>query len=384
MGTAVAYFLADSGFEGIVTVYEPDPTYEHSSTARSAAAIRQQFNLAVNVEMSGFGFEFFRALERDPPGLGLIECGYLVLAAPDGRDRLLAAHRRQVELGADIELLDVRDLAARFPWLVTDDVAAGCLGRSGEGWLDPRRALDRLRRAAAERGVRYVTAAVDRIHSDGDRLVAVSSNDGQTCGCDYVVDAAGRHAAVVARLAGVDLPLEARKRTAFVFRALDPPSLDVQLVDPTVDGRGIYVRPYDGDYVAVTAPPPERDGEAFDFEPDRWLFDDVIRPALQRRIRGFGDVELLRAWAGHYEMNTLDQNAIIGPHPRVENLLFACGFSGHGVMHAPAAGRGIAELVATGRYRTIDLSPFAFDRIENGIALDDVQPSERRQVRSGL
>jgi glycine/D-amino acid oxidase-like deaminating enzyme len=136
--------------------------------------------------------------------------------------------------------------------------------------------------------------------------------------------------------------------------------------------------------MAVTAPPPERDAATPDLEPDTYLFDEVIRAALARRVSGFEDTELVRAWAGHYEMNTFDQNAIVGPHTDVEGFWFACGFSGHGFMHAPAAGRGIAELVTRGRYETIDLSPFSPARIARGERLDDVQPSEAREEAAGV
>ncbi|MDQ4125482.1 MAG: FAD-binding oxidoreductase, partial [Actinomycetota bacterium] len=190
-------------------------------------------------------------------------------------------------------------------------------------------------------------------------------------------------AGAVAELAGVTVPVEPRKRTVCLFRA---PAIEgfPNLVDPTVAGRGLYVRPYGEHYMAVTAPPPERDPATRDLEPDTYLFDEVIRDALARRVRGFEDAELVRAWAGHYEMNTFDQNAIVGPHPEVDGFWLACGFSGHGFMHAPAAGRGLTEMITKGSFETIDLSDFSLARIAEGRRLDDVQPSEARAEGAGI
>ncbi len=387
IGTCTALFLARAGVQ--VTVVEKDLSYDRSSTARSASAIRQQFNLGVNVAMSQFGYAFFTRLHEYLPDagavdIGFVERGYLVLATPDGEARLRAAFDQQVENGALVELLSVDELEDRFPWLKGDDLGGATFGTAGEGWFSPLDALHAVRRCASEIGVGYVEAEVTRVDQEGDGVTGVGLSTGDTIACSHIVNAAGPKAAAVARLAGLSIPVEARKRTAFLFRPDEPVEDMPNLVDPTVAGRGLYVRPYDDLYMAVTAPPPERDPDTDDLEPDLYLFDDVISDALARRVRGFENVELVRAWAGHYEMNTLDQNAIIGAAPEPDGFLFACGLSGHGVMHAPAVGRGIAELVTEGRYSTIDLSPFSYDRILSGDALDDIQPSEARRKEAGI
>ena len=389
VGSAIAYFLRVLGYSDPVTVYEPDPTYEHTSTARSAAAIRQQFNLGINVAMSRFGYAFFADLDEalrmaDRRGIDFIPVPYLVLAGEGGFHRLAGAYDRQLSVGADIELLTRSDLAKRFTWLRNDDLAGATLGRSEEGWFDPRKALFRLRSRAESVGAVYVASKVTGLQLEGTRIRAVQLEEGDVREHDWTVDAAGRHAAEVAKLAGVELPVEARKRTAFVFTSSDDVPQVVQIVDPTVADRGLYIRPFGRGFMAVTSPPPEEDVEDFGFEPQPSLFDDVIRPALVHRVPGFANVELQDMWAGHYEMNTLDQNAIIGPHPEISNLLFACGFSGHGVMHAPATGRALAELVIYGRYQSLDLEPFSYQRVVEGRRLDDIQPSERRITRTGL
>ncbi|HYO60358.1 MAG TPA: FAD-binding oxidoreductase [Actinomycetota bacterium] len=378
VGSCVAWFLAQRGAE--VTVVEKDPTYERSSTSRSAAAIRQQFHLGVNVAMSRFGYEFYSALGD----VDFVERGYLVLATADAVPRLEAAHRNQLDNGASVDLLDRADLRARFPWLKGDDVAAATFGTAGEGWFDPVAALAEVRAGAARLGARYLRDEVTDVDVDGGRVVSVRLRERGRIDCEHVVNAAGPGAGAVSAAVGEPVPVEPRKRTVCVFRARERIEAFPNLVDPTVAGRGLYVRPYDDLYMAVTAPPPDRDPATTDLEPDVYLFDDVIRDALARRVRGFEDAELVRAWAGHYEMNTYDQNAIVGAHPHVAGFWLACGFSGHGVMHAPAAARGIAEMITGGRYETIDLTPFSVERIARGDRLDDIQPSEVREEGAGI
>jgi FAD-dependent oxidoreductase domain-containing protein 1 len=375
VGSCVALFLAREATD--VVVVEKDPTYERSSTSRSAAAIRQQFRLGVNVAMSRFGHEFYSALGD----VGFVPRGYLVLATHEAMPRLEAAHRNQLAHGAAVDLLDARGLRDRFPWIEGDDVAGATFGTDGEGWLDPVAALTKVRAGAAKRGATFVEGEVTAIDVDAGR---VDLADGRSLRCDHVVDAAGPGAASIAALAGVTIPVEPRKRTVCVFRSATRIDGFPHLVDPTVAGRGLYVRPYDDVYMAVIAPSPERDPATYDLEPDTYLFDEVIRDALARRVRGFEDAALVRAWAGHYEMNTFDQNALVGPHPDVDGFWLACGFSGHGFMHAPAAARGIAELIVRGRYESIDLSPFSPARIAEGRKLDDVQPSEVREEGAGI
>jgi glycine/D-amino acid oxidase-like deaminating enzyme len=86
-------------------------------------------------------------------------------------------------------------------------------------------------------------------------------------------------------------------------------------------------------------------------------------PLLATRIPAMQALRLQRAWAGHYEVNTLDHNGVVGGHDELTNLIFATGFSGHGVMHAPAVGRGVAELIMLGGFRAIDMTPLGWARV---------------------
>lgn len=394
IGSATAYFLALAGHAKRVVVLEPSPAYDRSSTGRSASAIRQQYNLAVNVAMSRFGYDFYRqanphlSVNGESIDIGFVERPYLVLAAPGGTARLREAHARQIEAGADIAFLDPEALARRVPWLNLDGIGAACLGQGGEGWFEPLAALGALRRKTEALGVTYLQQRATGIDVQGSRVTGVRLAGGAYLEVNTVVNAAGPWAAEVARLAGVDVPVESRKRSVYVFRAQQPPADFACLIDPTFASRGVFARPYgkpdEGLFMAVTSPAPNDDPHTHDFQVDDVLFEEVIQPALARRVRGFERIERVHAWAGHYEMNTFDQNAVVGAHPDLSNFVFACGLSGHGVMHAPAVGLGVAELLTTGAYQTLDLTPFQYERLRQGVPLDDVQSSEHRQVQAGV
>lgn len=390
VGCFVAFFLAMRAPELRVTVVEPDPSYRTASTPRAASAIRTQFNLGINVAMSLFGWEFYARAEEhlsvdgSPIDIGLTDCPYLVLSGADGTDRMRAAAAVQNGRGAAVDLLDVDALTTRVPWLRTDGIGAATLGLRSEGWIDPVVTLHLLRAKVASMGVEFVQGAVAVLERSGDRIVRAVLDDGTTISPGTVVNAAGAKAARVAATAGVEIPVESRKRTAFVFSVARPVAGFTNLVDPTFGSRGVYARPFGEDYLAVTSPDVVDDLDTDDLEPDLHLFEEVVRPALSRRVRGFEHMTLQRAWAGHYEITTLDQNALIGSDAGCSNLVMACGFSGHGVMHAPAAGRGVAELILDGGYSSLDLSPFTVGRVADGRPLDDVQASEHRRSSAGV
>ncbi|OIQ68039.1 monomeric sarcosine oxidase [mine drainage metagenome] len=130
-----------------------------------------------------------------------------------------------------------------------------------------------------------------------------------------------------------------------------------------VDPSGAYFRPEGKGFICGISPTPDQDPECFDFEVQHALFDEVLWPILATRVPGFEAARVQNAWAGHYDMNTLDHNLILGAHPDVDNLLFANGFSGHGMQQSPAVGRALSELVTYGQYRTLDLGAFGWARI---------------------
>ena len=373
VGSAVAYFLThDLGFSGSVAVIERDPTYARAATTLSAASIRQQFSTPENIRMSRFGVDFFAELkDRFGPDADIAfrEAGYLILASDAGVDTITANWRTQQAEGADIALMGPADLGRRFPWLRTADLACGAFGRSGEGWFDAHALLGLLRRAARAKGVTYVDATVAAIGRDGARVTGVTLADGRPVACGALVNAAGPQAGDVAAMAGLALPVEPRKRCVYVVSCrAELPGMPL-----IVDTSGVWVRPEGSVFISGLSPPEAADPRADgDFEVDYALYEDVVWPALANRIPAMEALKLQRAWAGHYEVNTLDHNAVIGRHPEVGNFLFANGFSGHGLQQAPAVGRAVAELIVHGRYVALDLSVFGYERIAAGRAVKEL------------
>lgn len=363
IGSSIACFLnRDGGFSGTIAVIERDPTYAQSATMLSAASIRQQFSTAENVRMSRFGVDFLRTLkDRFGPeaDVGFRENGYLLLAREPGHAMLERNNALQRAEGADIALMTAGELAARWPWLNVDDVALGSFGRSGEGWFDAHALLMLLRRAARQQGATYVHGSVVAIERAGDRIASIALADGRRIACGMLVNAAGSQAGDLAALAGISLPVEPRKRCVFVIACRTP----LPRMPLIVDTSGAWLRPEGDVFICGMSPPPEADSRADDLEVDYALFENTIWPALAHRIPAVQELKLVRAWAGHYDFNTLDQNAILGPHPKAANFIFANGFSGHGLQQAPAVGRAIAELIVHGAYRSLDLSIFGYARI---------------------
>ena len=374
IGSAVAYFLtADESFQGRVLVIEKDPSYQDCSTTRSLASIRQQFSTPVNIQLSQFGVEFLRAV-KDRLGadveVGFREAGYLLLASETGKAILERNARVQSQQGADVYLLGPAELQARFPWLTTSDLAAGCLGLSGEGWFDARSLLYALRSTAEARGAEFLTGEVVGLHGSPQRLEAVQLADGRVFPCGELVNAAGPAAGKIARMADIELPVESRKRCVFVF---DCRQADVLQACPlVVDVSGVYFRPEGQYFVCGVSPPEDQDPPTEDFRVEHHLFDEIVWPALAHRVPIFEAIKRVSAWSGHYAYNTLDQNAIVGRHPVITNFLLANGFSGHGVQQAPAVGRGIAELIVHGVYQTIDITPLGFERVIAGRPLQEL------------
>jgi glycine/D-amino acid oxidase-like deaminating enzyme len=366
VGSSVAYYLREEGFSGTIALIDRDPQFAHAATTLSCASIRQQFSIPENIRLSQFTLGLFRRLKEEfgaDADIGFRENGYLILSTDDGLSVLRANHAAQQAEGADIVIEDAQTLVRRFPWMSPEGIAAGAFGRTGEGWFDAHAYLHLFRRALRTKNVDFVNAAVTSIEREGGRPTAVLLDSGERLEAGTIVNAAGPNAGKISALAGIALPVEPRKRSVFVFEAREKFDEMPLIVDPS----GIYVRPEGSVYITGGAESEEGEAAAdpSDFEPDWPLFEETIWPLLATRIPAFEAIKATRAWAGHYDYNTLDQNAVIGPHPEVRNFIFANGFSGHGLQQAPAVGRAIAELVVHGGYRTIDCSAFGYERIRD-------------------
>ncbi|MCB1381907.1 MAG: FAD-binding oxidoreductase [Notoacmeibacter sp.] len=364
VGSSVAWFLRENGFGGSIALIERDSGFSHAATTLSCASIRQQFSIPENIALSQFTLRLFRNLTAvfgPEADIGFRENGYLMLASEAGLPVLQANHDVQTRAGADILLENAEALARRFSWLNTKGIAAGAYGRTGEGWFDAHGLLALFRDGLKTRDVTMINAGVTGISVSSGRVTGATLTTGEALTCGLLVNAAGPQAGDLAAMAGLSLPVEPRKRSVFVFEARDRFSDMPLMVDPS----GIYVRPEGSVYICGGAEDHDADRRADpdDFEPDWPLFEERIWPVLACRVPAFEAIRPGRAWAGHYDYNTLDQNAVIGAHPELTNFIFCNGFSGHGLQQAPAAGNAVAELILHGQYRTIDCTPFAWERI---------------------
>ncbi len=374
IGSSVAYHLsANPDFRGSIAVVERDPTYTTASSSLSTSSIRQQFGTQPNIRMSAYSIEFLRnaatILEVDDHSadISLREPGYLILGTPEHIAGFEAKNAAQRACGIETELLTPNEMRRRHPWLNVDDLGIGSYGPVKEGWFDGPGLLQAFRRKARAQGVDYIADRVTGIDMEFGRAVAVRLGHGDRLACGTVVNAAGAWSKGIAEMAGLDLPVEPRRRCVFVF---DSP-LKIPHGPFIFDTSGMAMRPEGQYYLATVTPLTENAADDFSLEVDHALFDDLIWPALAHRIPGFEQLRLLRSWAGLYEYNLFDHSGIIGRHPAVANFIFACGFSGHGMMHSPAAGAGASEIILYGESRSIDLRPFAYERIAANLAIEE-------------
>jgi len=370
LGSSVAWFLASNpDFDGSILVVEKDPTYEFTSTAHTNSCMRQQFSSQINVQISQFAAEFvsnfksFFGGDDRVPDIPIQSYGYMYLADTDDFATVLKENQVvQQACGAGTKYMSAEDIKRDYPFYNVDDIIGANHNLINEGYFDGGTVFDWWKRSAKERGAEYITNEVVAMtkNAAGTDVESVTLKSGDIVHLSKVVNASGPRAARTAAMAGLEVPVEPRKRYTFIFDAAQPLDRDLPL---TIDPSGIHVRT-DGTYYLAGCPPDEDPAVEYDdFVQDHNLWEEKVWPVLAHRIPQFDAVKLINSWAGHYAFNVFDQNAIIGPHHEVENFLFVNGFSGHGFQQSPAMGRGVSELITYGEYRSLDLSPFHYNRI---------------------
>lgn len=372
IGSAIALFLRRLDPAANVIVVEPDPGLALASSARSAASIRQQFSTALNVRLSQFGLQVLRspqewlAVDGAIPDFGFVESGYLFLAcSAEGAQVLRDSHAMQRGLGAPVALLNAAALQRRLPWLNTRDVMLASLGESGEGWFDGYAFARALAAKAQALGAQWRRARVVGLDRIGERIATARLDDGDLLGADAFVIAAGAWSGAVAALGGLAVPVQGRRRTVFAFGCPQALPVPTPLV---IDPSGCWFRSEGSGFIGGWTPgegDTDPDDPPLD-QPDLDQFDDRLWPALAHRVPAFAALRRQRAWDGYYEVHAADHNALVGPHPQCANAIVCAGFSGHGLQHAAGAGRGVAEWIVHGGYRSLDLSPLSLQRVVDG------------------
>lgn len=373
LGSSVAWFTATNpDFDGSILVVEKDPTYEFTSTVHTNSCMRQQFSNEVNIRVSQFAADFVKNFrkymggdERVPHPI-LQSYGYMYLADnAEFAATLKEGQEIQAKLGAGTKHMTAEEIKADYPFYNLDDILVGNHNLIDEGYFDGNTLFDWWKRSARERGVEYLTNEVVAMtkYVDGSKVDSITLASGEVVTCGTVVNCSGPRAALTAAMAGIDIPVEPRKRYTFIFDAEEPLDRNLPL---TIDPSGVHMRS-EGTYYLAGCPPDEDPAVDFDdFVQDHTIWEEKVWPVLATRVPAFERIKLINSWAGHYAFNTFDQNAIVGPHTKVTNFIFVNGFSGHGFQQSPAMGRGVSELLTYGEYRSLDLSAFGYERIEKG------------------
>ncbi|XP_031550826.1 FAD-dependent oxidoreductase domain-containing protein 1-like [Actinia tenebrosa] len=376
MGSSTAYFLANRQPDLRICVIERDLTYSKCSTALSVGSIRQQFSTAENIQLSQFGFQFLSNIGeylgvegKDLPDINLKKGGYLILSGEKGLTTLQDNYTLQRDLGCAVSLLTQDELKTRFPWMNTDGIGMASLGTDKEGWFDPWALLDAFKKKSISLGVDYIHGEVTDIQLGKGNLVSnieivpnhlLQSRQNITCG--VAVNTSGCWSGATASMLGIHLPIEPRKRFVFVIDCPDLVNEDVLLCDKS----GFYFRPEGKHFVTGRCPPSVEEEPSIDnLDVDYDFFYEALWPDLAYRVPAFECLKVKSAWAGYYDYNTLDCNAVIGRHPEIKNLIFASGFSGHGIQHSPGTGRAVSELILDGNFTSINLSRLGYERVLN-------------------
>jgi glycine/D-amino acid oxidase-like deaminating enzyme len=364
VGCCVAYFVNRLSPDANVVVLEPDPTYEFASSLRASGGCRVQFTTPENIDMSLFSMELikdFAAIMSTPDHeahADWVEGGYLFIVPPQNMPDLERNVAIQQRCGATVALLTPAELKVKFPSIKVDDLGGGA-HTPLDGWCDPHGLLHGVRRQAASLGTRFLAERVVAATVSRTEVSELKLAGGASIKPTHVVNAAGAWSGEVAKLMGMDLPIVPMKRYEHFFTAGTPVEplpyvKDVARLAFRSEGQGFSGGLVDGSV---------RSG--FDFEVDHGYFERVVWPAVAHRFPAFEAARCHRTWSGLYEVCELDGNPIIGRwNSGLRNLFTAAGFSGHGMMHAPAAGRAIAELISYGRFETIDLTRLGFERVE--------------------
>ncbi|HQZ83593.1 MAG TPA: FAD-binding oxidoreductase [Pyrinomonadaceae bacterium] len=374
-GASAAYHLALSG-ESDVVLLERGSMQGTGSTGRATGGVREQFGTEINIRMSMYSIDFFRNCGFHT---GYDPKGYLFFATePSVLEQLKRNAEIQAAVGVKgIEILGQDEIKRRIPEMTCEDIIGGTFGPR-DGFIDPVAVLRGFSKVATDRGARIeLGQTAVRINVSGGRVNSVSTNNGDI-GCDAAIVCTGAWTRELAATAGVDIPVEPLRRQIVWARCEQDIPADLPMVIDA--GSGFHFRPavdfweQDAKDVSVRdvlfAYPDRGEPPSFNAEFDAAFADKVYELARRRAQFLFESTPVAaKCRAGLYE-NTPDHHAILGGCG-VDGLYFSTGFSGHGVMHSPASGRAISEIVLDGEASFLDVSCLSLERFERGELLHE-------------
>ncbi|HEY6968470.1 MAG TPA: FAD-binding oxidoreductase [Candidatus Angelobacter sp.] len=369
VGSSIAYHLTAAGCKNVLVI-ERETAQGKGSTGKSMGGVRAQFATPVNIQMSLYSIPFYSRFE-DVIGhpSGYKSQGYLFVATRQAHlDYLRANFERQKLLGLKTaELVNAQYIRKMLPPLRSDDILGGSFC-STDGFVDPYSAMTGFMAKAIQQGATlWKNTEVVGITTDAHGISEVKTTKDNVA-TRRAVNAAGPWAAQVAKMAGVDLPVEPLRRMLVPSEPFnDFPHTSPMVIDMT---NGFHFRPEGRGFLLAWNDPEETTGFKTDFENS---FIEKILTRAADRVPVFENLAVnpRRAWAGLYEM-TPDHHSVLGPVAEVPGFFLANGFSGHGVMHAPATGRIVSDLVLTGKTSVVDdASVLGFQRFATGQLLHE-------------
>jgi sarcosine oxidase, subunit beta len=366
VASSIAYHLVAAGCKNVVVI-ERETAQGKGSTGKSMGGVRAQFSTPVNIQMSLYSIPFYASFEER---LGF-PCdyrpqGYLFCATSEKHMAYLRAnYEKQIAMGLkNVRLISADEIRSQFPLLRGDDIVGGSFC-STDGFVDPNSVMVGFMTWASDRGATLwkntsVTGIPRKVTGGAGGFDVATTRD--TVSTRTVVNCAGAWASSIAKMVGIDLPVEPLRRMLVPTEPFDQfPHTAPMIVDMS---NGFHFRPESRGFLLAWNDPQETPGYKMDFDPS---FIEKVLTRAADRVPVFENVEVnpKRAWAGLYEM-TPDHHPILGESPEVPGFFFANGFSGHGVMHSPATGKILSDLILAGKTDLIDASLLNFARFAEG------------------
>ena len=371
MGSATAWHLLEAEPGCSVVVIEADPSHQGAASSAASGGVRQLFTRPENVLMSRYTHEVIdgwagwvpptgEVSPEEVPDLGWHANGYLFIATPELSGRLRADHEQQCALGVEGIWLEPEQLAERYPLINCSDLGPAVLS-TRDGWLSPSALRNGMMHRARRLSAQLIRGRAAGFEREGRRLMGVRLETGELVRGRHIVNVAGVWGTALSEQLGLRLPVEPMRR----FDHYVESPMQFAGYPFIKDPGGLAVRPEGSGLTAAVVDFSTPGG--WDLSIDSCWFENVVWPALVQRVPRADELRLVSTWSGHYDQNRLDGQMILDRwDAELDNYYIATGFSGHGLMHAPAVGRGLTELILHGRFQTLDLSRMGLSRVMAG------------------